>query len=286
MSESPPSFRIVYVLTVQLCAYLSEACTQINMKEAVIGYRCEDRAVSFHNIPLIPPRECTLLCMQRRTCVQVNYNRVKNYCLLFSVFCTLVQPDKDFTMLRYVDDVVSRDECIRWIRFPGILPTGGIVINAPNGMVPQLLARGSIAPAVIPGKLYTSNLQLWSVYDSEIRLITNNIEYLDINPSCFGMWVPFKSGLGMGLPDGAIQGGWLPDGTPLYVARVMGIKGTSIGYYNPTMDKGIITDGGQIIRDVMDILVLMWLSHLTNQKLYLKCHIPLRNSIQIHSFIH
>ena len=69
--------------------------------------------------------------------------------------------------------------------------------------------------------------------------------------------MPFKSGLGMDLPDGAIQGGWLPDGTPLYVARVMGISGTSLGYYNPNMEKGIITDGGQIIRDVMDILVLM-----------------------------
>ena len=77
----------------------------------------------------------------------------------------------------------------------------------------------------------------------EIRLITNNIEYLDFHPSWFGMQVPFKSGLEMGLPDGAIQGGWLPDGTPLYVARVMGIKGTSLGYSNPNMDKGIISDG-------------------------------------------
>ena len=69
--------------------------------------------------------------------------------------------------------------------------------------------------------------------------------------------MPFKSGLGIDLPDGAIQGGWLPDGTLLYVARVMGIRGISIGYYNPKMDKGIISDGEQIIRDVMDILVLM-----------------------------
>ena len=163
MSESPSSITIVCVLIMQLYAYPSEACTQMNMKEAVIGYRCEDRAVAFHNISSIPLRECTLLCVQRRTCVQVDCNHVNNYCLLFSVFCTLAQPDKDFTMLRYVDDVVSRGECIRWIRFPGILPTGGIVINAPSGMVPQLLARGSIEPAVIPGKLYTSTLRLWLI---------------------------------------------------------------------------------------------------------------------------
>ena len=286
MSESPSSVRIACVLIVHLCAYLNEACTQIDMKEAVIGHRCEDRAVAFHNISLIPPRECTLLCMQRRTCVQVDYNHVNNYCLLFSIFCTLVQPDKDFIMLRYVDDVVSRDECIRWIRFPGILPTGGIVTNAPNGMVPQLLARGSIKKAVVPGKLYIPSLRLWLMYDGENRQIKNNIEYLDIHPSCFGMWVPFKSGLGMNLPDGAVQGGWLPDETPLYVARVMGINGTSIGYYNPNMDKGIITDRGQIIRDVMDILVFMWRSNLTNEKLYLKCHIPMRNFIPINLLIH
>ena len=96
-------------------------------------------------------------CNEEPVC-RLTYNHVKNYCLLFSVFCTLVKRDKDFIMRRYVDDVVSRGECIRWIRFPGILPIGGIVINAPIGMAPQLLARGSIKKAVVPGKLYTSNL--------------------------------------------------------------------------------------------------------------------------------
>ena len=265
ISNSPSSTSFACVLTMQLCAYLSKACTQSNVKETDVGYRCEDSAEAFHNMSMIPPRECTLLCLQWTSCVQVNHNRVEHYCLLFSSFCTLVQLDEEFTTLRYVDDVVTRDECIRWVRFPGTLPTGGIVINAPYGMTPQLLARGSIEAAVIPGKLYTNILSLWSVYDGQIRQITNNTEYLDIHPSCFAVWVLYNSGLGMDLPDGAVKGGWLSDGTPLYVARVMGIRGTSLGYYNPSMDKGIIGDGGQIIRDVMEILVLMWRNYLLNE---------------------
>ena len=247
------SILIACVLIVQLCGYLSEACTQMNMKEAAIGYRCEDGEVASHNISLIPQRECTMLCLQRPDCVQVNYNYVNNYCLLFSSFCTLAQSDEEFTMLRYVDDVVSRGQCIRWVEFPGTLPTGGIVINGPN----QLLARGNIDDAVIPGKLYTRNLKLYSAYNGGSRRITNNIEYLDIHPSCFVVWVPHISGLGMDLPDGAVQGGWLSDGTPLYVARAMGIRFTHMGYYDSNMDKAIVIDGTQLIHNEMDILVLI-----------------------------
>ena len=233
----------------------------MNMKEAAVGYRCEDREVASHNISVITRKECTMLCLQRSECVQVNYNYVDNYCLLFSSFCTLTQPDKEFTMLRYVDDAVSRGQCIRWVAFPGTLPTGGIVFNVPN----QLLARGSIDGAVIPGKLYTNSLNLYSAYNGGSKRITNNMEYLDIHPSCFAVWVPHNSGLGMDLPDGAVQGGWLSDGTPLYVTRAMGTSSTQMGYYDSNMDKAIIIDGKQFIHNVMDILVLIWRDYLMSK---------------------
>ena len=81
-----------------------------------------------------------MMCLQRSNCVQVNYNYVGNYCLLFSSVCTLAQPDTELTLLRYVNEAVSRGQCIRWVEFPRTLPTRGIVTNGPN----QLLLRGSI----------------------------------------------------------------------------------------------------------------------------------------------
>ena len=138
-SKMSASIRIACVLIMQLCGCLSEACTQMDMKEGAVGYRCEDREVASHNISVIPRKDCTMLCLQRSNGVQVNYNYVDNNCLLFSSFNKLAQPDKEFPMLRNVDDAVSRGQCIPWVAFPGTLPTGGIVINGPN----QLLAWGS-----------------------------------------------------------------------------------------------------------------------------------------------
>ena len=162
-------------------------------------------------------------------------------------------------MLRYVDRVVSHDECLRWLPFLDALPSGGVVfLRTVTGKIKQLLARGSIGQAVIRGKLLAGRLELISVYNGGNPWITDNIEYLDIHPACFGVWTYYDSRSGLGLPSGAVQGGWLTDGTPLYVAQVSG----SFGYYNPVSGKASISYGGIVNSHTMDILVLhdwmMW----------------------------
>ena len=251
--------RVASAIMVWLSVYMTEACTQWNFFS---GYRCEDRSDPLQNISSLLWEECTLLCTQRADCVQVNYNHVGKNCLLFSSFCALAEPDEEFVMLRFADDVVARDECARWSPFTGVFPTGGIIINAPVGYSEHLLVRGTLNSDIIPGKIYTKNWHFYSAHDGQSKRITTNIEYLDIHPSCFGVWVPYTSGLGKGLPEGAVQGGLLTSGTPLYVARTSnGISpGTSMGYYDPNMDAGVIIDAGVITRTQMDILVLIWLT--------------------------
>ena len=227
--------RVASAIMVWLCVYMAEACIQRNLREAIGGYRCEDRSVPFQNISSLLSKECALLCTQRADCVQINYNHVGKYCLLLSSFCALAEPEEEFVMLRFVDDAVPHDECARWLPFTGTLPAGGVIINAPVEYSKHLLARGTVNSGVIPGKIYTDIMQLYSIYGGQSVRITNNIEYLDINPSCYGVWVPYTSGLGMDLPEGAVQGGFLTSGTPLYVARVINSisPGTSMGYYDP-----------------------------------------------------
>ena len=264
MSNSPRYNKLNRVFISWLCATVVGACKEIYTRGAFAGYRCENGGTALRNISSIPQEKCIWQCMKRTSCMQINYNNVGNYCLLLSSSCKLALPDEEFTMLQFVEDAVLRDECLRWIPYTGTFPSDGVVNETPAGQADQLLARGAVNGGVIPGKLYTHTLQLWSVYGDLARQITNNIEYLNIHPACFGVWVPHTSGLGLDLPAGAVQGGVLTSGTPLYIARAPNNiePGTSLGYYDPDVDLAVITVGGKRTRTQMDILVLMWSIYL------------------------
>ena len=277
MAHLPRHTTVHPVFIAWICASLVGACKQRYTRGEVIGYRCEDEGISPRNISSITSEKCTWHCMKRTSCVQINYNNVGNHCLLFSSFCTLVEPDEKFTILQFVDHVMPRDECIRWIPFTGNFPSGGVVINAPVGYDKHLLARGTVNSGVIPGKLYAHNHELWSVYNDKAGRVTKNIEYFDINPSCFGVWLPYFSGLGVGLPAGAVQGGILTSGTPLYVARASNTinLGTSLGFYDPNVDLAIITDLGKVTTTEMAILVLVWSRCIMSWNFCIKCHVAI-----------
>ena len=279
MTNLPRHTRVNLVFIAWICANLVRACRQRYTREAVVGYQCEGEDISFRNSSSITSGKCIRQCMKRTNCVQINYDNMGNHCLLFSGFSTLAEPDPKFIMLRFVDHVVPRDECIRWIPFMGNFPSDGVIINAPVGYFKHLLARGTVNSEVIPGKIYAHNLELWSVYNGQAGRITKNIEYLYIHPSCFGVWLPYISGLGVDLPAGAVQGDMLASGTPLYVAKVSNTinLGTSFGYYEPDVDLAIITDLGKVTSTEMSILVLIWSRCIISQTVYMKCHTPLDN---------
>ena len=251
MSEVPEVSKAASVPIILLFVDLAKTCS---MWEQNIGYRCEDFfAVAFRNDTFLTPRQCKLQCLQRPKCVQVDYSRVANQCLLYSSYWALLQPDEEFTSVRYNSEIVSRDACFRWIPFNDTIPTSGVVINAPSGLEPQLVARGEISTAVLPGKLFISSFGLWSVLNNNARRITDNIEYFDIHPSCIGVWIPYNSGSGIDLPYGAVQGGWLSDGRPLYVAR-LGTPILHLGYYDPATGKAYYAhNSNKVIRTEMDI---------------------------------
>ena len=268
MSGSSEVTKVVRVFISGLCACLLEACIQRNLREAGIGYRCHDNTYVYRNISVVSTKKCTQRCVHQSDCVQLNHNHVGGYCLLFSSFCTLAQPDEEFTMQRFMYDVVSHDECARWVAFPGYIPGSGVIISGPDVPVPLLLARGEMSDWVIPGKLYSGSLALWSVYDDKATHVTRNVQYLDIHHSCFGVWVPYNASLGIELPHGAVKGGWLPGGSPLYVAKIFHDEQmrSTLAYYNPSVSKAIGTVGGTFTRTIMDILVLKWLNCLIHEQ--------------------
>ena len=265
MSELPAASKATAVLLTLLFADLVETCSTWTEN---VGYRCEDFVFAIRNDTFITPMECTLQCMQRPGCVQVDYSHVANQCLLYSSHCALLQPDEEFTSVRYKDECISRDECIRWIPFNGTIPTGRVIISTPDGVASQLLARGEVNLAVIPGKLNINSHVLWSVFNYSPQRITNDITYLDIHPSCTGVWIPYVSGSGIEIPGGAVQGGSLTDGHPVYIAKI-GSPRLHFGYYDPEDGNAVYANNGnKIIKTEMDILVLLWLSWLISYKMY------------------
>ena len=74
-------------------------------------------------------------------------------------------------------------------------PTGRVVVNHDGPSTPQMLVRGNIGTATMIGKLYKTDLKLCAANAGRGQRITNNIEYFDIHPTCFGRWVTFHSGM-------------------------------------------------------------------------------------------
>ena len=65
----------------------------------------------------------------------------------------------------------------------------------------------------------------------------------------------------MELPSGVVQGGWLTDGTPLYVARIWrnDVVSSSLGYYNPVNGQAFTSQGAGVVDSrEMDVLVVVW----------------------------
>ena len=141
------------------------------------------------------------------------------------------------------------------IAFVGDWPTEHAVFNFRG----QLLGRGRVGTAVVLGKLKPSIPTLRAAYQGKSLKISDNLEYVTINPTCVGRLVPYHGGMGRELPTAAVRGGVLPHGTPLYAAHAQpGEKQPSFCYYNPGIDRAVIAFGGEFIQEEMEILVVSW----------------------------
>ena len=249
--------------TIIICFFVVrvEACRERASKGEILGYRCPETGSTFTNTPASSTEECTMKCIYSPDCVVANYNEAGDYCILFSNICVMAQYDAEFIMMPLPDYYIPHQECLLWTPFTGSWPTGRVVVLRDRD-APQLLARGNIGTATVIGKMYKNSLNLWTAYEGQGMTVTDSIEYFEIHPTCFGRWVNFESGMGGELPSGAVKGGALTDGTPLYVAKARHSSDdhASLGYYHPRLDRAVIAVGGEELREEMDILIVSWKS--------------------------
>ena len=101
-----------------------------------------------------------------------------------------------------------------------------------DGWDPHYVVR-----AVLGGELLVMN---WSPLERVARGVdtsgeaveASSWEHMVVDPACSYVWLMYWAG--DSIPEGAVVGGRLLDGTPLYVAVTLGLSSTRpIGYYNP-----------------------------------------------------
>ena len=91
--------------------------------------------------------------------------------------------------------------------------------------------------AMVDGDLLILN---WSPTETVVRGVNRNGEAIEVDswqqmvfePICSFKWVRYRAG--DPIPEGAVVGGHLADGTPLYVVMTLSLTyRRPIGYYNP-----------------------------------------------------
>ena len=124
------------------------------------------------------------------------------------------------------------------VAFSGQLPMTGIIHVCSNttekldGYKLHGVVRLNNAGEVLPGRWPDGCDIAFAVQDN--RKITSRVfEVLSVKESCSLNWVHYDASSGNAMPSGAILGGHLVDGTPLYVAipYVSDTKDAA-GYYN------------------------------------------------------
>ena len=129
------------------------------------------------------------------------------------------------------------DECVEWVPYTvNPYPVG--LVTMLSGKQKQFVARVEYQTDVtVPGKIHPNAKNgFWTSLGSTV--ISHGpaqqfpvVEVLAIDVACTQLWVVMETE--SALPQGALVGGQLNDGTPLYTARFLVDSGLVYGYYNP-----------------------------------------------------
>ena len=205
------------------------SCESSPLRDRIMGFGCAwDNRVNFTNVA---EHECVLRCMFDKSCTAVNYDVQDRVCMCVEVPCPVLE------IQQYIHYQILAppplDGCVHWVatndrNYPRMVKYN----SSPNGYnligIVRLRRAGKLLPAV------------WSQRNEKAVTVQNNtkfmskaIEVLVAKESCSLRWVNYDASSGNALPPGAILGGHLADGTPLYVAiPCLTSTGDVAGYYN------------------------------------------------------
>ena len=239
------------------------ACRKSYLQQARQGYMCLSSNDIFYNASTTAYPQCLWHCVRRTNCLMLMYNTQHHYCLLANDSCKEAELD-DSVIMTYLGPLSNDSDngghvCIQWKRNEGDWPQNLVVINDIKKADDYAVARVSVGDFLLPGAYRNGNTK--SAMDG-IRQSSYAGEYLLVHPACLVMWVSWDSTSGSHLPTGAIVGGHLANGSPLYIAKGWAKLDTmKIGYYNPVTSRGHFWAFAEYQLTVMSLLVQFWTTH-------------------------
>ena len=210
------------------------------------------------NITGVTIHECVLHCALNEKCKAVNYDIESNVCMRMTIPCPVIetQPHVYYQMLT----AAVEDVCVRWVAIHDWNYQRMVKVNQDvDGNYPLGVARIETgAGDILPAKWPNNNHNVFTVKSA--ALFSGSLfDVLVVHESCSLRWVFYDASNGNPLPTGAIQGGHLTDGTPLYVALMHATDiRRVIGYYNHDARMGTCEYGGVHSRQLMNILAIVW----------------------------
>ena len=146
--------------------------------------------------------------------------------------------------------------CLQW---GPVQQVGWEAVHEFDGYTVLYVSRIDIANAIIVGKYVVKSGHFFGVNADGLvmNIDSDNVEVLTIDEVCTCTWLPYTSG--EVLPTGAVIGGNLVSGSPLYVAKMYnnGLGISAFGYYSTESSMGYYELLGARATSTMDILVIL-----------------------------
>ena len=206
------------------------------------------------NFTHVAEHECILRCFVDKLCRAVNYDVQENVCMRIEEPCPVVGVQQHVHYQILAED--PEGGCVQWVatndwNYPRMVKYNRQI----NGVAWQGVVRLTNAGETLPGRWNLGDTDAISIQNNT-KLATGTFDVLVVNEVCSLVWVYYDAASGKPMPPGAILGGHLADGTPLYVAAVNLSKRRSflVGYYNHVTRKATCYLSG--VHDVQQMSLL------------------------------
>ena len=206
------------------------SCKSVALRDRLIGFGCaEDNQKTFTDVA---EHECILHCVGDKSCTAVNYDAKDKMCTRLEYPCPVLGIYEHLTYQILAPAPI--DGCAQWVvtndwNYPRIVKKNEV----PGAYSPVVVARIVANEEILPAKWPLYNTNAYTIQESS-ALVHGVFEVFVVNKACSLLWLSYDASSGDPLPPGAIPGGRLADGTPLYVAavHVTGHGKYVLGYYN------------------------------------------------------
>ena len=195
--------------------------------------------------------QCEWKCLSMESCLYVNMNPSNASCELGVGGCISVVPSAGYMVKVFT---ISSRICLLWSLEEQM---GREPVKVNDGSQGLYVSRVHVDNALIIGKLVVGSDKFWANFEGRLSVASATGKVLTIDEACIWSWLLYTCG--KALPVGAVIGGHLASGSPIYVAKRVDHQygRLAFGYYSIECVLGNHELDGARTTTKMDILVML-----------------------------